>query len=152
MKENDQLQRQVIVSKTVTNKMSFGEAIRAILSNFFKFSGRARRKEYWTFMLFYFLIIFGAMYLDAATGFNPYIDGSEYGPITMCIYFILFVPWLAVSIRRFHDCGFSWAYIFWIFLPIVGGIIIFITTIEDSEKKANEYGESPKYREIEEED
>ena len=144
-------QNQEMPVKPVANKMSFGEAVKAVFSNIFDFSGRARRKEYWTFMLFYFLIMFGAMFLDAATGFNPYTYGSNYGPIVITVYFILLVPWLAVTIRRFHDCGYSWAYILWVFLPIAGGFIVFIATIEDSEKDDNEYGESPKYGVIEEE-
>lgn len=150
MNENEKNQKRETPAKPVANKMSFVDAIRAVFTNIFKFDGRARRKEYWTFMLFYFLIMFGAMFLDVATGYNSYTHGSVYGPITTTAYFIILVPWLAVTIRRFHDCGYSWAYILWVFLPIAGGIIVFIATIEDSEKKANEYGESPKYGELEE--
>ena len=128
----------------IVNKMTFGDAFSAILSNLFDFSGRARRKEYWTFMLLYFALLLGAILVDAEAGFKPTYDNT-YGPVFLVVYFVLLLPRLAIIFRRFHDCGYSWTYIFWVLVPIVGGFIVLFATLEDSQKEANEYGDSPKY-------
>jgi uncharacterized membrane protein YhaH (DUF805 family) len=54
------------------------------------------------------------------------------------------VPALAVLIRRLHDTGKSgwWALIG--LVPLIGGIVLLVFTLLDSEAVANKFGESPK--------
>ena len=54
------------------------------------------------------------------------------------------VPSLAITIRRLHDIGKSGWWYFIAFVPIVGGIILFVFTLLDSEPYANQWGLDPK--------
>jgi uncharacterized membrane protein YhaH (DUF805 family) len=67
-----------------------------VTDNYTNFSGRARRSEYWSFVLVNFLIIFAIFHVS-------YFIHSEILPV---IYIIaVLVPTLAVSVRRVHDLG-----------------------------------------------
>ena len=39
---------------------------------------------------------------------------------------VLFLPWLALTVRRLRDAGFHWALIFVGFIPMVGGIALLV--------------------------
>ena len=90
----------------------------------------------------------GAMFLDAATGFYFNTYSSSYGPYFLIFMIIMFFPHLAVAIRRLHDSGNSGVNILWSLVPFIGGLIVFVATLEDSESGVNDYGDSPKYPEI----
>ena len=65
------------------------------LKKYAEFEGRARRKEYWMFILFYFIFTIAAVVLDE-------ILGSE--PVIYIVYgLVLILPYLAVTVRRLHD-------------------------------------------------
>ena len=57
----------------------------------------------------------------------------------------LFLPALAVTVRRLHDIGKSGWNLLWSLIPIVGVIIVLVWMCQDSDVVANKYGESPKY-------
>lgn len=103
---------------------------------YFNFSGRARRKEYWMFTLFNFLISFVISLVETLLYGNPVIA---------YIYSIaLLLPGLAVCIRRLHDVGKSgWMYLIGL-IPVVGAIWLLILFCTDSQPGANEYGPNPK--------
>lgn len=107
------------------------------------FSGRSRRKEYWYFHLFNSIVMIFLVLFAAA-----FSDQGKPAPIPfglMVIYaVVLFVPSLAVTIRRLHDIGRSGYWYFIGFVPILGGIILFVFTLLDSEPQRNEYGPNPK--------
>ena len=111
------------------------------------FSGRSRRKEYWFFTLFNVL----AMFLLAVIGglFDWLFFGENHkAPILFFLVFLYaiasMVPSLAITIRRLHDIGKSGWWYFIAFVPIVGGIILFVFTLLDSEPYANQWGLDPK--------
>jgi len=64
--------------------------------------------------------------------------------IYVCYFFAIFVPSLAVAVRRLHDIGKSGWYLFFGFIPIVGGIILLVWACQDSQPGINEYGTNPK--------
>ena len=99
-----------------------------VLKNYVLFTGRARRKEYWMFVLFNVIISF-------VLGF---IGRLIHLPIIGTIYSLaVLVPTIAVTIRRMHDTDHSgW----WCLVPIVG--LIFACT--DSTPGTNRFGENPK--------
>lgn len=103
---------------------------------YFNFSGRARRKEYWMFTLFNFLISFVISLVETLLYGNT---------IIMYIYSIaLLLPGLAVCIRRLHDVGKSgWMYLICL-IPVVGAIWLLILFCTDSQPGTNEYGPNPK--------
>ena len=72
----------------------------AVLKKYADFSGRARRKEYWMFILFNILISFVIGILGA-------IIGETGGLITVSLSglysLFIFIPSIAVTVRRLHD-------------------------------------------------
>lgn len=105
------------------------------------FAGRARRKEYWMFVLFnaiaaIVLSIIGSL-LGRGAAMLPYILTSLYGLVVL-------IPNIAVTVRRLHDTGRSGAW-WWIQLvPFIGGIWLFVLMCLDGERKENQYGPDPK--------
>jgi len=106
------------------------------------FSGRARRAEYWYFYLFNIIFLFVAMILDFIFGLG--IKGLGVGPLYIIYGLAVFIPGLALLIRRLHDVGKSGWMIFISLIPIIGAIWLFILMIRDSNPGDNEYGSNPK--------
>ena len=106
------------------------------------FSGRARRTEYWMFMLFHILIIFLLAFLS---GILSELQLEYISLILLVIYVLLSViPTLAITIRRLHDTGKSGWYYLLSFIPYIGGIILLIFVVQDSEYVYNKWGANPK--------
>lgn len=109
------------------------------------FSGRSRRKEYWSFKLFWYSLYCG--YLFLAYVIDPEF---EYGiTYVVSIIYIIFalatiIPNLALFVRRLHDIGMSGWNIFISLVPVFGSIILFIFTLADSKPGPNQYGPNPK--------
>jgi uncharacterized membrane protein YhaH (DUF805 family) len=107
------------------------------------FSGRSRRKEYWYFHLFngivmIFLVAFAIVFSDQGKpAMLPFGLMFAYG-LVVC------VPSLAVTVRRLHDIGKSGWWSFIGFVPLIGGIILFVFSLLDSDPDRNEYGPNPK--------
>ena len=74
-----------------------------VLSQFADFNGRARRKEYWMFFLFNMIFAIVTMLLDNALGLA--MKNIGYGPIYGLYVLVMFLPGLAVAVRRLHDIG-----------------------------------------------
>ncbi|PWG04415.1 DUF805 domain-containing protein [Polaribacter aquimarinus] len=118
-----------------------------VLKQYADFSGRARRKEYWMFMLFHLIIIFLLSFLLGFSS-NDFGDDSGPSPIVIGVLGIYFlatlIPSIAVTVRRLHDIGKSgWFYLL-NFIPYIGGFIVLIFTCMDSENKTNQWGNNPK--------
>ena len=102
--------------------MSFFESISTCLvKKYFTFSGRATRSEFWWFHLFTILVIYGSFFLCIwIYPNNPEIVFSVYGVLML----LLFIPKLAVSVRRLHDVGISgWGLLIGL-IPIVGPFML----------------------------
>jgi uncharacterized membrane protein YhaH (DUF805 family) len=112
------------------------------LSQYADFSGRARRKEYWMFILFNMIFALLAMTLDNLLGIAMKEIG--YGPLYGLYAIAMFIPGLAVLIRRLHDVGKSGWMLFILFIPLVGLIWLFILLCSDSQTEENKWGENPK--------
>jgi len=143
-----------------------------VIKKYATFSGRARRQEFWMFTLFSFLISMGASLLDKGLDLN--INNNKDTGVLSTIYSLfVFLPSLAVSVRRLHDIGKSGTYLFlliftpiaaaflWVFmlanvLPsgvsiilLIVGILLYIIWYiyifaKDSDFGPNEYGPNPK--------
>lgn len=109
-----------------------------VLKKYAVFEGRARRTEYWVFALFNFLIGLLLSVIENALGITWLTD----------IYFLaVLVPNLAVLVRRLHDTNKSGWWALLLLLPVVGGIVLFIFALIDSDPGENQYGPNPKYLE-----
>lgn len=116
------------------------------LQQYADFEGRARRKEYWMFVLFNFIIGFVLGIIDGLFGWlSPEIGLGVLGGIYSLA---VIIPSLAVGVRRLHDIGKSgWAY-FIILIPIVGAIILLVWFCREGVSGNNEWGEDPKADEV----
>lgn len=112
-----------------------------VLKKYADFKGRARRKEYWMFVLFnwIFAITFGIIDITV-------IDLSPlgYGILHPLYCLIMVVPSIAVAVRRLHDIGKSgWYYLIFL-IPLVGAIILIAWFCKEGEQGTNQWGSNPK--------
>ena len=107
-----------------------------VLKKYAVFRGRARRKEYWLFILFNTIISFALILIEYSAG-GPGIVAGLY-------YLAVAIPSLAVLVRRLHDTNRSGWWFFIGFVPLVGGIILFVFTVLDSQPGESRYGPNPK--------
>jgi uncharacterized membrane protein YhaH (DUF805 family) len=104
--------------------------------------GRATRSEYWYFILFTTLITIGLTMIDLAAG--TFDEETSQGLISGLFSLFIFLPSIAVFVRRLHDTGRS-GWWFWILLvPLIGFIVILVFFCTDSQEEANQYGPNPK--------
>ena len=117
-----------------------------VLKQYTDFDGRARRKEYWMFTLFNVIFIFLTQAIDNLIGvtFDIYGIPLGFGYIYSLYTLALFIPSLAVVVRRLHDVGKSgWMYLL-IFIPLIGFIWLFVLAVTNGDKGENKYGKDPK--------
>lgn len=105
------------------------------------FNGRARRKEYWMFALFFLIFIIVAAIIDVALGTTTE-DGAG---ILVTIYILaMILPSLSVSVRRLHDLGKSgWFYLI-NFIPFIGAIWFLVLMCTEGNRGNNNFGADPK--------
>ena len=107
-----------------------------VLKNYVGFEGRARRTEYWMFVLFNFLAAVVLAIVEYSLGLES---------ILSVLYSLaILLPSLAVAVRRLHDTGRSGWWILINLVPIVGGIILLVFMCLDSQEGENQYGVNPK--------
>jgi uncharacterized membrane protein YhaH (DUF805 family) len=115
-----------------------------VLKRYAEFNGRSRRKEYWMFALFNCLICL----VPYIAGIILLATGNKIGMVLMglvCVYSLtVLVPGLAVAVRRLHDTGKSGWLILLGVIPVVGGIILLVFLVSDSNPGDNLYGPNPK--------
>jgi uncharacterized membrane protein YhaH (DUF805 family) len=126
------------------------------------FEGRARRSEYWLFALLQLLLIVGFFvafltFAFAARGGQTGAEGAATNPglnivigvlslLAVGVSLGLFIPSLAVSVRRLHDSDKSGWWLLLSFIPF-GSFVVFIFTLLDGTPGTNRYGADPKGRE-----
>lgn len=107
------------------------------------FNGRARRKEYWYFLLFSMLITLALRLIDGATGL--YDPDYGYGALGGIYALAILLPSIAVGVRRLHDTDRSAWWCLIILIPIIGAIVLIMFAMQNSSEGANKYGDNPKY-------
>ena len=113
-----------------------------VLKQYADFIGRARRKEYWMFVLFNMIFSVIAMILDNVLGIA--MEGIGYGPLYGIYLLAIILPSLAVAVRRLHDIGKSGWMILISLIPLIGGILLLVLLVTDSNPGDNQYGPNPK--------
>ena len=112
-----------------------------VLKKYAVFDGRARRKEYWYFVLFNFIIGFVLGLIESLAGIAP---GINYSVLSLIYALAVLLPGLGVGVRRLHDTGRSGWWLFISLIPFIGAIILLILMAIDSQEGTNQYGPSPK--------
>lgn len=112
------------------------------LKKYAEFNGRARRKEYWFFMLFNILISAFLATIDFFAGsFNA---EAGVGLLSGIYSLAVLIPGISVTVRRLHDSDRSGWWLLLPLIPVIGGIVLFIFMVQDSTSGDNQYGPNPK--------
>lgn len=134
----------------------------AVLKNYAGFRGRARRREYWMFVLVnaiigIALVVIGKLTKMPETGTfgigmsrnGPGVFGIGVfsNPILFQVYALAtFLPFLAVEVRRLHDIGQTgWWWLFGL-VPVLGWIVLVAFCATNGVAGDNRYGPDPKAR------
>ena len=109
--------------------------------NYINFQGRARRTAYWMFVLFNVIAAVLAGVLDGVLGLG---GESGYGPISGLYSLAVFLPGLALAVRRLHDTGRTGWWMLIGLIPVIGWIVLLVFFVTDSQPGSNQYGPNPK--------
>lgn len=141
--------------------LTFGQAIRSVFGKYSDGRGRATRSEYWYFVLFQalvsiglaillavsFTLAFGATLTSGSSSSSPNTGGLILFAISAVLlgawWIATIVPAIAVSVRRFHDAGYTGWLWFLHFVPSVGSIAVIVFMLLPSASTANNWGPAP---------
>jgi uncharacterized membrane protein YhaH (DUF805 family) len=122
--------------------VDFGTAIKLGFQRYFDFKARSTRAEYWWWSLFTIGVFFIALFIDGMTG--TYNEDIGYGVLSGLFSLAIFIPDVALGIRRLHDINRTgWWILLW-FVIVVGWIVLFVWSIEKGDKGTNKYGPDPR--------
>lgn len=106
------------------------------------FGGRARRKEYWYFVLFNIIVSLALGIIDGVTGsFSP---ENGIGLLGAIYSLAVLIPSIAVSVRRLHDTDRSGWWLLIALIPLIGAIVLLVFMVQDSKPGQNQFGSNPK--------
>ena len=133
------------MGKAETSYNMFDWWKKVVFKNYANFSGRARRSEYWYFVLTNFLLIIPFYLLGIGGLFS---DAPALSMLGLAVYFLValgtLIPGLAAVVRRLHDLNKSgWNY-FFVLIPLVGPIILLVWLFTEGNTGENNYGQDPK--------
>jgi uncharacterized membrane protein YhaH (DUF805 family) len=113
--------------------MNFGQAIQAGFRHYLNFAGRARRSEYWYWMLFATLVQLAA----------DLLSGSGESLASLVVTLIVLLPSLAIGVRRLHDIDKSgWFLLLW-FIPLIGWVVLIVWACRPGTAGPNRFGADP---------
>ena len=112
-----------------------------VLRNYVGFGGRARRKEYWMFVLVNFVLIVVLGIVDKILGWER--EGGE-GILTTIYGVLVLLPSWAVLFRRLHDTDRSAWWLLLLLIPLIGWIVILIFNCQSGTPGENRFGPDPK--------
>jgi len=104
-----------------------------VWKKYLDFSGRSDRPEYWMFTLFNFIVCF----------FVGFISGLFDLLILNLFFYVSMLPAIAVSVRRLHDTGRDFKWIFIALIPVIGAIVLIWFLIQKGSPENNQYGAPP---------
>lgn len=116
--------------------------IEALTRKYATFAGRARRKEYWYFILFYCIAIIALVVVDGLAG--TFSEEAEIGLFSGLFILATIVPSIAVTVRRLHDTDRSGWWVLINFVPFLGALVLFVFAVLDSQPGENRFGPNPK--------
>lgn len=116
--------------------------LEALTKKYATFEGRARRSEYWYFVLFYVLAVIALSIVDIVVG--TYHEESGFGLFSGLFMLATIVPSLAVTARRLHDTDRSGWWQLLYLIPLLGALVMVLFMVLDSQPGANRFGPNPK--------
>ncbi len=112
-----------------------------VIKKYAQFHGRARRAEYWNFVLYSTLITLVLGIIESSAGMTTDFSG---GVISMLFNLFVLIPSLAVAVRRLHDTNTSGWFLLIALIPIIGFIVLIFKCAAEGDKGPNQYGTDPK--------
>lgn len=106
------------------------------LRKYAAFNGRARRTEYWSFVVINVIISIALNFIDGSL--------HSHGALGVIYGLAVLIPGLAVAVRRLHDTDHSAWWLLFMFLPLVGQIVLLVLTTRKGDAGSNRYGIDPK--------
>ena len=119
----------------------------AALKKYDTFTGRAQRKEFWYFVLFWWLTYLSLLLLNAFV-IVPFV-APFFRLATLLPEIFMFgglLPMAAVTMRRLHDSNRSGWWFAFVMIPIAGWFVLLLFTVPDGTPGQNSYGPDPKGR------
>ncbi|UII34068.1 DUF805 domain-containing protein [Fulvivirga ulvae] len=114
-----------------------------VFKKYSRFYGRARRREFWMFMLFNMLFLFLTMVIDNKAG--TAVIGFGFGLFSIAYLVVAFIPTLAVCVRRLHDIGEGGQLMLLGLVPVLGTAWLLVLFATDSNPGGgNQYGRCQK--------
>jgi uncharacterized membrane protein YhaH (DUF805 family) len=127
--------------------MTFFQAIENGFRTYAEFLGRASRPEFWWWILFTALVSGALNAIPALTIRLPdggLIVGPSIGTTLSAIWGIaVFLPTLALIVRRLRDAGFGWGHVFWLLLPIAGLVVLAVLCAQPPKLHARQQPPAP---------
>jgi|APGre2960657505_1045072.scaffolds.fasta_scaffold130111_2 uncharacterized membrane protein YhaH (DUF805 family) len=128
--------------------MTLVVSVKTCLSKYATWQGRASRSEFWYFNLFSFLCSLLAQLIDNVLGitfkFTNELTGQELssngGYIQALVVLGMFLPQLAVLVRRLHDTNRSGWWYWLLLVPVIGGILLLVWFCSAGTTGENSYG------------
>lgn len=111
-----------------------------VLKNYFNFAGRARRKEYWMFVLFSLIISIVIGVVDGILGTKT---SAGIGMLGAVYSLAVIIPSIAVGARRLHDIDKSGWWQLIGFIPLLGWIVLIVWAATEGNHGTNRFGPDP---------
>jgi uncharacterized membrane protein YhaH (DUF805 family) len=113
-----------------------------VLKKYAVFNGRARRMEYWYFVLFNIIVLIVLSLIDVLLGTFNIVRGV--GLLSGIYSLAVLIPTLAVTIRRLHDIDRTGWWILINLIPLIGTIVLLVFELTPGTPGSNRYGPDPK--------
>jgi len=117
---------------------TFVGALKDAFARFVDFKTRSTRSQFWWFTLWSVIISFVTGILDLSLGMG------DTGPIGILASLVMFLPSIAVSIRRLHDIGRSGWWLLMMFIPLIGWIVLIVFYCTKTQEETNKWGMPPR--------
>jgi uncharacterized membrane protein YhaH (DUF805 family) len=111
-----------------------------VLREYANFAGRARRIEFWMFVLVSFGISVVLAIIDSVVGLQL---GVGMGVLGGLYWLAVLIPSIAVGARRLHDTGRSGWWLLLSLIPLVGTIVLIVFWASEGTPTVNAYGPNP---------
>jgi uncharacterized membrane protein YhaH (DUF805 family) len=112
------------------------------LKKYAVFSGRARRMEYWYFVLFNLIVAFVLALIDTLLGTTTGV--SSFGLLSGLYGLAVLIPTLALWVRRLHDIDRTGWWLLINLVPLIGTIVLLVFALTPGTPGSNQYGPDPK--------
>ncbi|HHQ4634024.1 DUF805 domain-containing protein [Aeromonas veronii] len=109
----------------------------SVLKQYAVFSGRARRTEYWMFVLCNVIVMLLLGMVDKLIGGDNELISSIYSLAVL-------LPSLAVAARRLHDTDRSAWWLLLGLIPIIGTLVLIYFMVCNGQQGPNRFGDDPK--------